>query len=425
MKVRFFILLFPLTLSTFLSCKKSRDEPEPTQGDLEGRVYSLDSDDNIRVVANAEIDINNSALKTNELGEFSIENLNQGSYDVIVSHPKHDTKTETLDIIAGETVAADIILTPLPSILLIDSEDFSDSLTLDFDSTKTELIFSIKNGGGEDLVWRIDESSPWLSVNDLSGTNESIIKVTIDRNELDSFEDSTSIIITNTSTNNELIIKAKVKINIENQLKKGLLAYYPFNGNANDESGNEYHGMNEGAELTTDRHGNINSAYYFDGTDVISVPNHSSINFLNEFSITCWINSESTKSPMSIIIKNGLYTDFYLFIMSNITYFKFRNSENIDYQQSSNKKLDMGKWHSLIFTRNKSNSQKIFLDGVLISEKIESNQIEWLSKEISIGGFLFQHNLGNYYHGFVGKIDDVRIYNRVLFEEEIKYLSEH
>jgi len=41
-------------------------------------------------------------------------------------------------------------------------------------------------------------------------------------------------------------------------LDSGLVAHYPFNGNANDESGN-------GATLTTDRFGNANKAYSFDG----------------------------------------------------------------------------------------------------------------------------------------------------------------
>ncbi|MBU4445745.1 hypothetical protein KJ656_11790, partial [bacterium] len=47
----------------------------------------------------------------------------------------------------------------------------------------------------------------------------------------------------------------------------GIVAYYPFNGNANDESGNDNHGTVNSATLTTDRFGNENSAYYFDGED--------------------------------------------------------------------------------------------------------------------------------------------------------------
>ena len=48
-------------------------------------------------------------------------------------------------------------------------------------------------------------------------------------------------------------------------LDSGLVAHYPFNGNANDESGNANHGTVNGATLTTDRFGNANKAYSFDG----------------------------------------------------------------------------------------------------------------------------------------------------------------
>ena len=50
-------------------------------------------------------------------------------------------------------------------------------------------------------------------------------------------------------------------------LNDGLVAYYPFNGNANDESGNGYDGTIYGAELTEDRFGNPDSAFDFDGID--------------------------------------------------------------------------------------------------------------------------------------------------------------
>ena len=47
----------------------------------------------------------------------------------------------------------------------------------------------------------------------------------------------------------------------------GLIAYYPFNGNANDESGNSNNGSVLGASLSGDRFGNENSAYTFNGID--------------------------------------------------------------------------------------------------------------------------------------------------------------
>ncbi|MGD0712159.1 MAG: hypothetical protein ABR968_13380, partial [Bacteroidales bacterium] len=46
----------------------------------------------------------------------------------------------------------------------------------------------------------------------------------------------------------------------------GLVAFYPFKGNADDTSGNGHNGTVHGATLTTDRFGNPNNAYYFNGS---------------------------------------------------------------------------------------------------------------------------------------------------------------
>ena len=57
----------------------------------------------------------------------------------------------------------------------------------------------------------------------------------------------------------------------------GLVGWWPFNGNANDESGNGNNGSNNGATLTTDRNGVTNSAYNLPNlNDNISVSTLSS-----------------------------------------------------------------------------------------------------------------------------------------------------
>ena len=59
----------------------------------------------------------------------------------------------------------------------------------------------------------------------------------------------------------------------------GLVGWWPFDGDANDYSGNGNNGIVHGATLTTDRFGNARSAYDFDGLDDwIEVPNSNSLN---------------------------------------------------------------------------------------------------------------------------------------------------
>jgi hypothetical protein len=54
-------------------------------------------------------------------------------------------------------------------------------------------------------------------------------------------------------------------LSAQTNLKNGLVACYPFNGNANDESGNKSNGTVYGAKLSFDRFGKPNSAYNFNG----------------------------------------------------------------------------------------------------------------------------------------------------------------
>ena len=73
-------------------------------------------------------------------------------------------------------------------------------------------------------------------------------------------------------------------------LKKGLVAYYPFNGNTKDESGNGNHGEVKGAALTEDRKGEQNKAYSFDGKDdVIEISSSPSIKKMKAVSVSLWV----------------------------------------------------------------------------------------------------------------------------------------
>ena len=75
-------------------------------------------------------------------------------------------------------------------------------------------------------------------------------------------------------------------------LNNGLVAYYSFDGNSNDESGNGIHGTVIGATLTEDRLGNIGRAYEFDGSDdYIEVGNSESLNFTSSFTVSLWIRA--------------------------------------------------------------------------------------------------------------------------------------
>src|SRR5688500_5543160 len=78
-------------------------------------------------------------------------------------------------------------------------------------------------------------------------------------------------------------------------ISAGLAASYPFNGNANDHSGNGNNGAVLGATLIADRYGTSDSAYGFDGEDdYIRIPDSAGLNFTGDFSISAWVRTAPT-----------------------------------------------------------------------------------------------------------------------------------
>ncbi len=72
---------------------------------------------------------------------------------------------------------------------------------------------------------------------------------------------------------------------------QNLVAYYPFNGNANDASGNGNHGGVNGASLATDRFGMASQAYYFDGTsNYIEIPASTNTFGSTNYTVAMWFN---------------------------------------------------------------------------------------------------------------------------------------
>lgn len=83
-------------------------------------------------------------------------------------------------------------------------------------------------------------------------------------------------------------------------IESGRVSYFLFNGNAQDEEATN-HGIVHGAVPTTDRFGNLNNAYFFDGIDdFIEVPHHASLDFSNnqDFTISVWVKISENQMDM-------------------------------------------------------------------------------------------------------------------------------
>lgn len=199
-------------------------------------------------------------------------------------------------------------------------------------------------------------------------------------------------------------------------LNEGLVAYYPFCGNANDESGNGNHGIVNGPTLTQDRLGSINRAYNFDGNaDTIDLPN-SILNGLTNISTSIWVSTLKNDTAFLNGAPLGGEDEY------NIGYdygLKVRIKEQ---KFNTGIKINDNLWHHIVVLRDGSSGMvQIYLDGEFVGSHILP------AGELSIGqgGLILgrdQDCLGGCFEisqDFSGKMDDIRIYNRLLSEQEV------
>jgi hypothetical protein len=128
---------------------------------------------------------------------------------------------------------------------------------------------------------------------------------------------------------------------------KGIIAYYPFNGNAQDEIGIGNHGIVNGAKFTTDRFGNPNSAYQFDGVDdYVEVPHTNSFNFANSFTVEAFIKPTAMKDG-GIVSRWETGPDeaktFDFLILNNLALLCEIETSRY-FSLSTNKSLQLDKW---------------------------------------------------------------------------------
>ncbi|MHC1769096.1 MAG: LamG domain-containing protein [Verrucomicrobiia bacterium] len=236
-------------------------------------------------------------------------------------------------------------------------------------------------------------------------------------------------------------------------LSDGLIAYYPFNGSPNDQSVNANNGTPINAVLTTDRFGNANAAYGFNGVNAyVSAPNKSYLTFPDEgnFSVSIWAAASGNPSTSS-------YHQWFLCGLDNgpglanpkwIVYYGPPNFSNWPVENKSigfitqdgaghgywlattPNEAQVGSWHQYLVTKAGS-SYTVYIDGVqkvgtdyMISEGSDTPVVvdggpssiqTGIDASLTIGWA----EGGGY---FQGSLDDIRIYNRALSSEEVQSL---
>jgi hypothetical protein len=217
---------------------------------------------------------------------------------------------------------------------------------------------------------------------------------------------------------------------------EGLVGWWAMNEGENgtctggtdvcDLSGNANHGTNNGATWIDGRGPTFEQvdktqALNFNGvSDRVVIPNNVNITFTTEdFSLEGWIKLSKKNDIMFFLEKGEYIVNGWEFAVWNTNKLKFRTYQQGAFQEQDAKTLlNTDVWYHVVAVRSGS-SVKLYLNGIDdTGTPVTMTNPAINNTEMRIGT---RYN-GNY--SFNGQIDDVRIYNRALRPEEIRYLYE-
>jgi uncharacterized protein (TIGR02145 family) len=191
-------------------------------------------------------------------------------------------------------------------------------------------------------------------------------------------------------------------------LESGLIAHYPFSGDANDVSGYGNHGTVHGAELAPDRFGNGNSAYFFNGlNNYIAIQHNETFNITSSISISAWIKPSYYTAGKYVLKKGVGKYSFDIYPGQARIVFNGGPSSHGDTQ------IVEDVWQHIVAIWN-GVFIKVYYNNDLDGVHNWSGQINTDDSNLTIGSYSQLY--------YCGEIDDIRVYNRSLSEVEIDSL---
>lgn len=207
----------------------------------------------------------------------------------------------------------------------------------------------------------------------------------------------------------------------------GLIGWWPFNGNAIDESTNGHNGIVNGASLALDRFLNINKAFSFDGiNDIITVNHTPAFNFSNGQSLSFWMNitafptsSTSESILFSKQVGSGSSALGFAISLSSNGYLNYRIGNG---QSGTNggvlfNAVSLNQWYHVI-CQFQNGLMSVYFNGQL-------SQSVTLSSTVAVGTSIGPMIIGDDTWGasnalnFSGRMDDIAIFTRSLNQQEI------
>jgi hypothetical protein len=221
-------------------------------------------------------------------------------------------------------------------------------------------------------------------------------------------------------------------VSLHAQVNTGLVSRWTFtNGNSRDIHGTN-NAMVSGAVTTTDRFGNENMAYYFDGINdymVIGTPPDLNLNNMNQISISFWARPDATTGGLkSMVTKwSGASSEQYgVFQNATQTTVAVRTTNNIGV--NANSAFIAGEWKHVVFSYDKTNNNnhRVYINGTLVLNQNFPTPYanSTATTSLTFGCQLndFNGTPGTPERFFEGALDDISMYSRVLTQTEVDSL---
>ncbi|MBM3456897.1 MAG: LamG domain-containing protein, partial [Bacteroidetes bacterium] len=208
---------------------------------------------------------------------------------------------------------------------------------------------------------------------------------------------------------------------IPSNLRTGLVAYYPFCGNANDVSGNGLNATLNQSSLVADRFSNSNAAIYLNGSQRIQFPVNNSYN-TNIFSVSFWVKGISYigHNQVQLGIVGGALRWSLNWDATNMGFSPMTCAGG--YAPTSNSVasgIQLNQWVNITFV-NEGTSTKFYKNGQFVGEQNVASALSCFNSSMvlcfggDIGGGAIEH--------FNGSFDDISFYNRALSGCEVTQL---
>lgn len=198
-----------------------------------------------------------------------------------------------------------------------------------------------------------------------------------------------------------------------------LAAWYPFNSNFNDSTGNGYNGTNHGVVFVADRFLSPGKAAHFSGgsSSYITTSNTGNLALNDSFSVCFWMKFENGGVIIEKDIAGTVNTDWHI-RCDALGKIGINLGTSATAWTDSN--INDNEWHLVVFLRNRSNGTlRMYIDAQLDREVTGQTQNLTGTANINIGAW---ENPTSFAEGFTGSLDDIRFYKRELTESEIQLL---